>query len=136
METDLILTCAAPKTTITSLQSVTKPICQVARKNLPARLVLAAAGALFLVNVFAAESNIEIEGTVDSIRPVSGRQLELGVASGTNHVLLEVEDTAGNSPTLSSRIRVPTSEPQASRQDNVRTLTVSGLDQIQFLAGS
>src|SRR5204863_1197147 len=103
METDLILTCAAPKTTITSLQSVTKSIRQDARKNLRACLALTAGGTLFVVTVFAAESKIEIEGTVDSIRPVSGRQLELGVVSGTNQVLLEVEDTAGNSPTLSSR---------------------------------
>src|ERR1700678_4439825 len=46
-----------------------------------------------------------LEGTLDSVFPVAGAGLELELVSGTNQSWVEVENAAGNSPALHSRLR-------------------------------
>ena len=86
-------------------------------------------------NVVAAESKVEIEGTVESVRPISDQQLELGVDSGTNHFILRVDDDdLGHSPTLFSRIRASVSIDTNGLPSQER-LSISHLNQIQLLSG-
>jgi len=88
-----------------------------------------------LTVVTAAESNTSIDGTVDFVRPISNSGLELRLVSGTNCIAVNVLNAAGKSPVLSSRIRVTGGQPVIDGH-GVSRLTVSGLDQIQFLTGS
>ena len=57
-----------------------------------------------LALIVAAEPNSGIEGAVKFVRPISAGRLELELASDTNRIFLDVENSAGNSPALSSRI--------------------------------
>ena len=82
----------------------------------------------------AAESTVNLEGTLEFVRPVSDQQLELTVTTGTNQVLLTVDNCAGKSPTLFSRIRVSTAVSTNDFRGDGR-LVISNLDQITALTG-
>lgn len=68
-----------------------------------------------------------IEGTVELIQPMPAGELELQLSSGTNRVDVSVQHPNGNCPMRFSRVRLNAGGPGA--------VTVSGLDQIEFLTG-
>ncbi|HEV2331065.1 MAG TPA: ATP-binding protein [Verrucomicrobiae bacterium] len=70
-----------------------------------------------------------IEGTVEFIQPMESGRLDLKLISGTNRMDVTVEHPNGNCPTQFSRIRVNVASGGSS------AVTVSNLDQIQFLTG-
>ena len=85
-----------------------------------------------LTGLAASDAKLVVEGEVSAIRPIQNGGLELVVVSGTNRTLVDVVQTGGNSPILSSRIRL-TGEV---RHGDSSKLSVSDLGQIQFLSGS
>ena len=70
-----------------------------------------------------------IEGTVELIQPAPSGQLELQLSSGETRVTVTVQHPNGNCPTRFSRIRLD------RPADSSGAVTVSSLDQIQFLTG-
>ena len=70
-----------------------------------------------------------IEGTVELIQPAESAQMELQLSSGVTRVDVTVQHPNGNCPIRFSRIRVNGGGAGAT------AVTVSSLDQIQFLTG-
>ncbi|HEY1790059.1 MAG TPA: ATP-binding protein [Verrucomicrobiae bacterium] len=71
-----------------------------------------------------------IEGTVELIQPAPSGQLDLQLSSGTHRIDVTVQHPNGNCPTRFSRIRIDRPATSASG-----AVTVTNLDQIQFLTG-
>jgi signal transduction histidine kinase len=82
-----------------------------------------------------AESGGWIEGTVDSVRPISGGGLELKLACGTNSCPVDIVNASGESPALFSRIRAEGGS-QVNAEQGVPTTIFAGMDQIQCVTGS
>lgn len=72
-----------------------------------------------------------IEGTVELIQPKPSGELELQLTSGTNRIYVTVQHPNGNCPERFSRIRL-----KANTGAVPDAVTISTLDQIQFLTGS
>lgn len=90
-------------------------------------------GCVVLTTLAAADSESQVEGTIEAIQPIANGGLELQLSTGTNSIFIEVLQTGGNCPILFSRIRLA---PEMTAGPGGSHFVAPDLNRIQFLSGT